>query len=255
MKMGTIQGRLLKPKDGAIQEFPDDWKDEFILLDQIGLNHVEWIVTAKSFANNPIFSEDCKDYKISSLCADNIVDSRFNTLEFLRENLDPICLAAQKNKIGWITVPLLEESDITDSTIRKKFMDIIVDFANKYPELNFSFEAETHWDNILELVSLKDNFWITYDTGNITSQGFNHKEYLTKVIEKISNVHIKDRTYQGQTVRPLTGDTDFIVIFNTLRDLEYNGLYTLQTARGSTGSEPETMKRHKEIFGRIIDGY
>ena len=252
MKLGIIQGRLLKPVGGHIQEFPKDWKREFTLLRRLGLSHVEWIVTASSFLTNPVFFEDCSEYEISSICADNLVHPDFNKEDFLRDNLLPLCEAALKSNIHWLTIPLLEKSSISERQIRNKFIDLILEYADKYPQINFSFEAETHWDNVLEIASLRDNFWITYDTGNITSEGIDHQKYILNTHHKISNVHIKDRTFEGKTVKPLTGNTDFETIFNTLRKVKYNNLYTLQTARGEPGSEVETITKHKEIFERMI---
>jgi len=253
MKTGIVQGRLLPPVGGHIQEFPDKWKTEFDLIRQIGLNHVEWIVTKKSFSTNPIFNDECSSYEINSICADNLVDSNFIFREFLDSNLDPICSAAMKQGVSFVSIPLLEESDITDKIKRKKFIKLITQYADKYPSLNFSFEAETHWDNVLELISQRDNFWITYDTGNITSQKLDHQEYIANVHSRINNVHIKDRTLSGQTVEPLTGDTDFEAVFNALIKFEYNGVYTLQTARGLKGFEIQTIKEHRNIFERIYN--
>ena len=251
MKIGIIQGRLLPPINGHIQESPSDWRKEFILLRQLDLNHVEWIVTTTSFEKNPVFYEELKEFKISSICADNLVDEKFTSDSFLRENLDPICIAALKNKIDWVTIPLLEKSDISNETDRKNFTSLIIEYADRYPKLNFSFEAETHWNNVLEIANLKDNFWITYDTGNITSQRLDHSDYIRNTIHKISNVHLKDRTFSGQTIAPATGDTDFKTIFNTLSEMKYNGLYTLQTARGLDGMEIQTIHEHKKLFERM----
>ena len=64
MKMGIIQGRLSRPTEG-FQETPSKWWDEFLMLPDLGLNHVEWIVTKDSFESNPIFNkeEDLKDFE------------------------------------------------------------------------------------------------------------------------------------------------------------------------------------------------
>ena len=58
MKIGIIQGRLSEPKEG-FQECPIDWKREFDLLQKLGLNHIEWIITS-NFKNNPIFNDNLK---------------------------------------------------------------------------------------------------------------------------------------------------------------------------------------------------
>ena len=193
MKLGMIQGRLLRPEDGGMQEFPVCWEEEFDKANKLGLNHIEWIVTSRSFSYNPIFSRDCSGFSISSLCADNLVDDRFLDDRFLNENLDPICKAALDNKVMWITIPLLENSSISDPEKRKIFKEKILIYGDKYQNLNFSFEAETTAENALDIAKERDNFWLTYDTGNITSERIEHKDYITKTQEKISNVHLKDR--------------------------------------------------------------
>ena len=161
--------------------------------------------------------------------------------------------SSNKNRIPFVTIPLLEDSSISDENIRNQFITLILEYSDKYPGLNFSFEAETSAENVLRLVSLRDNFFITYDTGNITSEGIDHKDYIEKTFHKINNVHLKDRTYSAEAVPPLSGDTDFDLIFNTLSSMGYDELYTIQTARGKTGSEIRTMKQHKNIFERLYN--
>ena len=92
------------------------------------------------------------------------------------------------------------------------------------------------------------HFFVTYDTGNVTSCNFDHTEYVNLLAKYINNVHLKDRTLDGKTVEPFTGDTDFKLIFQLLNEVGYNGPYTMQTARGVEGKEYETIMRHKEIF-------
>ena len=252
MKIGIIQGRLSPPTEG-FQECPTDWKREFELLDQLGLNHIEWIVTADSFAHNPVLYSNVKEFsdRISSICADNLVDERFYMEKFLNYNLVPLCKAAVKNEISSITIPLLEDSSAIDDYKRAQFLKNILRISDDFPDLNFYFEAELHWDKLLEIVNSSDRFFITYDTGNLTSCGFDHGEYIANTIDKIKNVHLKDRTFDARTVEPTTGDTDFKLILDKFSSLGYNGIYTLQTARGEEGYEQETISKHKQIFERF----
>ena len=104
---------------------------------------------------------------------------------------------------------------------------------------------------LIEILSLSDNFFVTYDTGNITSCGFDHEEYLSLVWPRVKNVHLKDRTFDARTLPPTYGDTNFKQIFNFLKEKGYNGLYTLQTAREESGNEVETIKRHKQTLEKI----
>tara|TARA_R110000824_G_scaffold8737_4_gene39627 strand:- start:46934 stop:47704 length:771 start_codon:yes stop_codon:yes gene_type:complete len=252
MKLGIIQGRLTPPTEG-FQECPIDWKKEFLILKELNLNHIEWIVTSKYFNVNPIFYEDVSQYPIFAICADNLINEKITDSIYLENNLAPICEAAQKNNIKHVTIPLLEKSSMKEKETREKFCGLIKKYAESFPKLNFLFEAELEAPRLLEIVSLADNFFITYDTGNITSCGFDHEDYLSLVFDKIKNVHLKDRTFNARTVIPSSGDTNFKQIFNFLKEKSYNGMYTLQTAREIYGNEIETIKAHKRTLEGIYN--
>ena len=252
MKIGIIQGRLSDPIEG-FQDTPTNWKREFDLLSNMDLNHVEWIVTRDSFDTNPVFTEELENYSISSICADNLVDERISQYDFLSENLDPICKAALKNSIKNITIPILEDSNLSNSKKRDSFVTEMLDYSERYPKLNFSFEIEDKMDIIADIIYMADNFYLTYDTGNMTTVGADHEVYLHLFHEKINNVHLKDRNSENQTVEPFTGDTNFTKIFAKLKEVGYNGIYTLQTARGEAGKEEETIKKHTKIFKELYN--
>ena len=117
-------------------------------------------------------------------------------------------------------------------------------------------EAELHQKKLKKILDLNDNLFVTYDTGNITSYGLNHRDYIFELADKIKQVHIKDRIIQPlKTVEPNTGDTDFKLIFNCLKQINYDGLYTLQTARMENGNEVNTILRHKKIIEDIYNKY
>lgn len=248
-RYGIIQGRLSEPSEG-FQETPKDWKREFELLGDLGLSHIEWVVTKKGFENNPILKENIHKYSgsISSICCDNIIDPRFTNFDFLESQLFPICASAKNNGIKNITIPLLEESDVTDSNKLNEFGSAIIKVRNAFPSLTFLFEIESDWETSMKILNLDSNFLITYDTGNISSLGLDHEEYIKKVGERIHTVHLKDRNGNRETVEPGSGITDFDGIFNSLRKNKIKPLYTLQTARGNSGIESETISRHLAYF-------
>ena len=71
---------------------------------------------------------------------------------------------------------------------------------------------------MLEIIDINSNLFVTYDTGNITSYGLNHKDYILTLKDKINQVHIKDRIINPlETVEPTKGDTDFKLIFDCLK--------------------------------------
>ena len=250
MNLGVLQGRLQPPEDGHIQEFPTHWMVEFRDLLGCDLKCIEWIITRSSFDTNPVLSENYSLHSlpISSVCVDHLVDSRIHERKFLEENLIPVCEAAIRQGIPCITIPLLEESSMESDERRSKFRSVIAEIGARYPRLNFSFEAELGIAELHEIVSLRDNFYVTYDTGNITSYGLDHATYVERFKTKINNVHLKDRTFEAQTVAPLMGDTDFKTILSALKKIDYEGPYILQTARAESGLEKQTILKHKEIF-------
>ena len=254
MKIGIIQGRLSPPVEG-FQETPKNWQKEFEYLKQLNMNHIEWVVTKKSFSTNPIFFEDLTDYSISSVCADNIIDRKIDNHEFLLDNIVPLCKVAQKNNIKNITLPLLEDSSVENSNKRDNFCTTLKYISSTFQDLNFLIEAELGIEELREILNVNSNIYVTYDTGNITSFGLSHDEYINSFLPKIKNVHLKDRTKSGHTVAPFSGDTDFYLILKKLVDMNYNCLYTLQTARGPSGREKDTILKHKEKFEEVINEY
>lgn len=254
MNIGIIQGRLSTPEEG-FQECPNDWQKEFQLAEKIGLNHIEWIITAEKYHENPILNLDIKkpEQKISSVCADFFVSSVFQNQESLLSHLTNLCIAIEKTNINHITVPLLEQSSVVDEYKRHRFIEFITEVKDKYKNLSFSFEAELDLDPLIEIISISDRFFITYDTGNMTSFGVNHSEYISEIAEKITNVHLKDRKYSGQSVPPGTGDTDFEKIFHELKKSNYKNNFTLQTQREKTGNELQTIIKNKLFFEELYE--
>jgi sugar phosphate isomerase/epimerase len=167
--------------------------------------------------------------------------------------LDPICISALKNNIKYVTIPLLEESSLLDKQKRDRFKNILIYFVKKYPAINFSLEAEMPSAVLRELLSLSNNVCVTYDTGNMTSCGYKHEEYIEEIFDRISNVHLKDRTIGGKTVVPLTGNTEFEKIFKTLIKNNYQNVFTLQTAREKAGQELTTIKKHTDLLRGVYE--
>ena len=215
----------------------------------------EWIVTYENFHNNPIFSEDVVNYPISSVCADFMVSDNFCDPTYLKNYLKPLCIAVSSNNIKNITIPLLENSNVDNKHIREKFINSIKPYTETYNNINFLIEAELHHQKLKDILEIGNNLFITYDTGNITSYGLCAEDYIYELCDRIKQVHIKDRTINPlKTVEPNTGDTDFKTIFKCLKEGGFDGIYTLQTARGVSGSEIKTIKRHKEIISKLYYG-
>ena len=124
----------------------------------------------------------------------------------------------------------------------------------RFKNLNFLFEVDCDSDLALKLSQLNKNFFLTFDTGNITSSKRDVDDWFSKNFIKIKNVHLKDRTINPvETVEPFTGDVNFDKIFEILAKNKYNHLFTIQTARGDTGKEDLTIARHIRKFDKLYN--
>jgi hypothetical protein len=256
MKIGVLQGRLSEPVNGMIQEFPEKtWEDEFKISEEIGLYGIEWLITKNNFRNNPIFTHAIESKNILSVCVDNMVNKNFYKKSFLEKNLLPILDIMTEKNILKLVFPLLEESSIDDKKIRDIFIENISIISEKYKSIFFCFEFETNKELVMDVVSKRENFFITYDTGNFTSHykdSVDHSELINYFGGKIKNVHIKDRTYKGVTKKYGDGDTDFNLIFKTLKDINYDGCFILQLCRDIIGEEKKYIN---ESYRKIKNNY
>lgn len=250
IRLGIVQGRLTPPIKG-FQCCPDDWMREFVLLGELGLTHIEWIVTNNDLDSNPIFWIDKQD-NVSSICLDNLVDSSCQTPEFLLRNLDNVVAKLSKKGYTNFTIPLLEDATLNDEARYLFVSEHMRQLCNNYKHINFLLETDCSIKRLSALCDISENILVTYDTGNITSCKISHASFIQEFATKIRNVHLKDKVGH-KSVEPLTGQTDFITIFKHLKKIGYSGPYTLQTARGIFGEEVRTTTQHANLFRTLYD--
>jgi len=85
MKIGFMQGRLVKPVKSKIQEFPvNDWEYELELANNININLIEWVIDKNSIDSNPIFFNT--EYVKNSLKKNATGADFFNAFKLVLEN-------------------------------------------------------------------------------------------------------------------------------------------------------------------------
>jgi hypothetical protein len=259
MKIGVMQGRLSPPVLEKIQEFPKTtWENEFLFLFPLGLHHIEWIVTKTSFPDLSSFDVKARrlNHYISGVCCDHLVDSMIDDKAFVEENLIPVCEWCVANSIKTINIPLLEASalEFNDPLEIAKIFDAI---SIRFPSLEFCFEIEDNAHSCLHFLrqcSRHRKFWLIYDTGNIHAFDADHETWISRCMPFIKNVHLKDRNKaSGKSVELFTGGTPFSKILRLLAFYKYNGIFTLQTARGPEGAEIQTITRQASSFKKYYD--
>ena len=245
-KIGIIQGRLTEIQNNRIQQFPlENWINELKISNKIGINKVEWLID-ENYKENPLlnrknFSEirkQTKKYKINivAVCCDNFMfnaffydKSSFKTLKQLINNCNIL-------NIKQIDIPLLGRNSIKNIIKKNFFIKEISKLSSvlKKKKIVLTFETDLNHKqtlNFLNKLKNKENFGITYDTGNSTFFGYDCKKDINTYGEHIKNVHIKDCTQKDYSVPLGKGHTKFDEILELLKKKKYNGNFIFQTAR------------------------
>lgn len=283
IKLAVMQGRLSPPEDNRIQCFPrHSWREEFPKAVEAGIPAIEWIDDTYGADVNPIRTPEgieelhklMKQHGVAipSVCADSFMeDPLIRCTEEQREErlelLGFLLLQAHSLGASHLGIPLLDNSALKT---REEIMNIAASLKTLVPLLK-KLSMEIHLETSLSpeefsilLSELPDLYFrVTYDTGNSASLGYDpHKEFAAYG-KRIGSVHIKDRKKGGGpahrslgvggTVPLGTGDTDFEAVKEELQKIRFDGLYTLQVARGDTGKETETIKGCVEWVTRILN--
>mgnify|MGYP006172578947 CR=1 FL=1 len=246
---GFMQGRLSPIERNKIQFFPEkNWKKEFFFAKQIGLKNMEWTLDHKNLYKNPIFTKNGKkkikelskkyNVTIKSLTGDCFMQKpfwKFKDKSRHIQDLKKIVKACRDLKIKYIIFPLVDNSSIKNKNEEE---EIFLEFKNLNKfltknKIKILFESNYSPKNLKNFIKkfYKENFGINYDTGNSASFDYDVNNEFKKYGEYIKNIHIKDRVYNGKTIRLGKGNADFKKIFKNIYKIKYNKLLILQTAR------------------------
>jgi len=272
-RIGIMNGRLSEPISGKIQEFPKNtWKHEFEKASICGFELTEWIFDI--YDKNPLMNNDgIKEIKhisqktnivINSVLADFFMEKNLvNVSEFdLQKNLKVLeILIKNCNQIGVeiLEIPFVDSSSLITKEEQSQLVFNLQKILPLLDEYNIFLTLETDLPpkSFKELIlsfnhpKIKAN----YDVGNSSALGYNITEELTTFGNLISNIHIKDRKFHGQTVPLGTGDVDFDLFFNSLRQINYDGDFIIQGAR-EDGIKPEnTSIKYLQFVKKYAEKY
>lgn len=265
-RYGIVQGRLSPQVGDFIQNFPNDWREEFKLAAKLGVSHIEWIDGAP---NAPIgkhiteaMSEDFV-VPVSGICLDWLVKTKLLTKYDLFIN--QICIHrsvkdAVRLDINRLVIPLLESASLqTLHSLDEKQFRLVVEmfdgFLKDNPNVIFSFETDMDVKVIkkfIDVLGQYKNFALTFDIGNLTKLGYNLEEHLGEYWMYIDGVHIKDCIVGGRTVPLGTGQTDLKILkfFTGIPTVKF---ITFQTARNEGLSEQAVYEYNVKTIEKIIN--
>ncbi len=265
IKIGIMGGRLSAQVDKQIQAFPvNSWKNEFKKAQDCGFDTIEWVfdLNPNPILNNEgieeiIFLSKKHNVEITAVCADYFMEKMlFNVSKLeLEQNLmilQKVIQQCSKLEIQIIEIPFVDSSSLkteNDKTQVVTNLQETIDFASSQ-NVKITFETDlspNNFNKFLESFANK-NIGANYDTGNSAALGFDPKEEIQSLKPWLTNIHIKDRLYNGPTVALGTGDTDFNLIFSMLAKIKYDGQLIIQGAR-----EDEKMIEPQDTCKKYLD--
>lgn len=274
---GIMEGRLTPSKGRGIQFFPfDNWKQEFYIAKEIGIDEIEFIFDYDNYESNPIWigkgesvGEIVKDSgtKVNSLCFDYFMRRPFYKYEssekkVIREENKYILKHVLDNMydqgINLIEIPLVDNSSIKNKNEQEEFVDFISGIINDTPtNIRFGFETDFPPKKFVDFLDFFDSSRVgaNYDTGNSSGIGYDPETEMKAYGKRVFNIHIKDRKFGGTTQRLGTGSADFESFFCALSECNYEGSFILQAARTDDGTEKENIMEQVEFVKNYIYRY
>ena len=272
IKLGIMQGRLSHSINNTIQAFPEkSWIKEFELSKKINIDSIEWIFD--TYEKNPIMNKQINEInnyiskfqiKVNSICADYfMINKLFNESESnIKKNLNILEeLAINGEKIGAkiIEIPLVDNSSLKTEKDKKEIVTNLKKVIPKIKDLGLVFTLETdlppeEFLNLLEMFE-KNTVYANYDTGNSASLGYNINEEFKILKNKIKNIHVKDRIFNGTTVPFGLGDTNFEEFFKILNKSEYSGDLIIQGSRIEKMEPEQNCLKYLNFIKEYLDKY
>ena len=267
-----MQGRLSHSINNTIQAFPEkSWIKEFELSKKINIDSIEWIFD--TYEKNPIMNKQINEInnyiskfqiKVNSICADYfMINKLFNESESnIKKNLNILEeLAINGEKIGAkiIEIPLVDNSSLKTEKDKKEIVTNLKKVIPKIKDLGLIFTLETdlppeEFLNLLEMFE-KNTVYVNFDTGISAWLGYNINEEFKILKNKIKNIHVKDRIFNGTTVPFGLGDTNFEEFFKILNKSEYSGDLIIQGSRIEKMEPEQNCLKYLNFIKEYLDKY
>ena len=250
---GIMQGRLLPKFKGQYQSHPiGNWHKEYAIASNLSLKNIEFIFDLNLYHKNPIFSEieliiktqKETGIKTKSICADFFMNAPIHKStkeerKIFNEILTKLIINLSKLGGSDIVIPFVDNSKIVneeDKLIVVEFLNSLENICHDH-KVNLALETDLEPKVFNKFVNDFNNKYITinYDSGNSASLGFSIEEEFNLLAEKITNIHIKDRTLNGGSIELGKGDANLKYLKRFIIEKKFDGIITFQAFRDDEG--------------------
>lgn len=264
-----MQGRLLPKYKGRFQAHPlGYWQDEFPIAAEIGLQCIEFIFDYNDFDINPLWSKEGRKsiskistktgVKVYSVCADFFMECPLHSkIEKKRSFSKNILIELLQNcnelEIKDIVIPCVDQSNLSDPQYFELFKAQIFDIIPIAENFGINLSLETDlaplpFKELLDELNSK-SVTVNYDTGNSASLGYDFREELECYGDRISDLHIKDRVFNGGSVFLGTGHVNLSEFFREFGKYSFDGPIIMQLFRDDEGIA--IFNEQFEVFNRL----
>ena len=271
-RIATMQGRLVPPEAARFQCFPvQQWRSEFALAAQTGLDAIEWIFDHYGESSNPLGSASGIAEMLSmaklhgvgvySVCADYFMDRpllRANGAEYTEifDKLHWLLQQCQGAGIERVVLPFVDQSKIQSPDDSTRLVELLCAVLPEAERRGVELHLETSLAPapFAALLDRIPHAWleVNYDSGNSSSLGYDSREEFAAYGDRIGSVHLKDRVLGGGTVPLGAGDADLKAIFHGLENIGYCGDYVLQVAREEPGNEVAWTRQNRNYLLELL---
>lgn len=249
--IGMMLGRLSPAPPGRAQLFPPRWRDEFRAAEALGLTHLEWLVTAESLADNPVFSAAGRARIASTARDSGITVTTINADLFVARPLLRVSRDEQRRGVDIlrrlvegagalgatvINLPILEAGATRGVADENEVAALVSEIAGEAERQGIRIAIES------ELSGIHQRAWIDrcgaplaacYDIGNAAAAGLDCGADIRAIGPRLASVHVKDRRRGGDSVPLGEGDARLAAACDALVSIGYDGPLILETPVGA----------------------
>jgi sugar phosphate isomerase/epimerase len=197
---------------------------------------------------------------VQTICADYFMEAPLHSgNKLVSDNsmkvLKRLLKSAKILGVSDIVIPCVDQSSLNDSEAIIRFVKqinyIVPDLEEK--GINLSLETDLAPQSFVELLSKfnSERITVNYDIGNSASLGFNPIEELDAYGDRITDIHIKDRSLNGGPVLLGKGNANFELFFNKLKEFNYKGPFIMQAYRDNEGLQ--IFKKQKNWIQKYLN--
>ncbi len=255
--LGVMQGRLLPKYKGRYQAHPIGyWQKEFQLVKNMGLSCIEFILDFNDAELNPLLKlggldeikavSEATGVVVQTVCADYFMEAPLHSEDpAVGDHSYEIMIQLIHNAallgVTDIVIPCVDNARLKCEKTIHRFVEkikFVIPFAERL-SINLSLETDLPPRAFCQLLDACNSSRVTvnYDLGNSAALGYDPVEELNAYGNKISDIHIKDRIFDGGPVVLGQGSANFDSFFATLKELNYVGPFIMQAYRDDEGVE------------------